>query len=89
MLSLNRGFSAPIKVTSNVSADDLRFLAAHDTDPFNRWQAVQTLAHALLVDNVAAIRAGRAPREDDGLIDGARRRARRSRRSSRPSSRWC
>jgi aminopeptidase N len=67
VLSLNRGFSAPIKVTSNVSAEDLKFLAAHDSDPFNRWQAVQSLANALLTENVAAIRAGRAPREDDGL----------------------
>ena len=62
VLSLNRGFSAPIKVTSNVSADDLRFLAAHDSDPFNRWQAVQSLAQTLLADNVAAIRRRAARR---------------------------
>ncbi len=59
VLSLNRGFSAPIKLTSNVSAEDLKFLAAHDSDPFNRWQAIQSLANTLLVDNVAAIRAGK------------------------------
>jgi aminopeptidase N len=68
VLSLNRGFSAPIKVTSNISGGDLRFLAAHDSDPFNRWQAIQSLANALLIDNVAAIRAGRAPRDDEGLV---------------------
>lgn len=68
VLSLNRGFSAPIKVTSNVSAEDLKFLAAHDSDPVNRWQAVQSLANTMLADNVAAIRAGRAPRDDDGII---------------------
>ena len=68
MLSLNRGFSAPIKLTSNVSAEDLKFLAARDSDPFNRWQAVQSLANTLLVDNVAAIRAGGTPRDDEGLI---------------------
>ena len=68
VLSFNRGFSAPITVRSNVADDDLKFLAAHDSDPFNRWQAVQSLAHALLADNVAAIGAGRAPREDAGLI---------------------
>ena len=62
VLSLNRGFSAPVKIVANQSADDLRFLAAHDTDPFNRWQAVQTLATSLLIDNVAALRAGRTPR---------------------------
>jgi aminopeptidase N len=67
--SLNRGFSAPIKLVVNLSGDDLRFLAAHDRDPFNRWQAVQTLASRLLVDNVAALRAGEAPRQDRGLFD--------------------
>src|SRR3954467_11275305 len=68
VLSLNRGFSAPVKVTANVSPEDLKFLAAHDSDPFNRWQSVQSLANALLVDNVAAIRDGGTPREDEGLI---------------------
>ena len=50
------------------TAADLAFLAAHDSDPFNRWQAVQSLANALLIENVAAIRAGGAPREDEALI---------------------
>ena len=67
--SLNRGFSAPIKLAADLSADDLRFLAAHDADPFGRWQALQTLATSLLVDNSAAVRAGTAAREDHGLLD--------------------
>jgi len=68
--SLNRGFSAPIKLSTNLSGGDLRFLAAHDADPFNRWQALQTLATRLLVDNTAALRTNRAPRQDPGLLDG-------------------
>jgi len=67
--SLNRGFSAPIKLIANLGADDLRFLAAHDADPFNRWQALQTLATRLLVDNTAALRANGAVRQDSGLLD--------------------
>jgi aminopeptidase N len=67
--SLNRGFSAPIKLSANLSADDLRFLAAHDADPFNRWQALQTLATRLLLDNTAASRASRPARQDPGLMD--------------------
>ena len=47
--SLNRGFSAPLKLTANISANDLQFLAARDPDSFNRWQALQTLATRLLV----------------------------------------
>ncbi len=66
--SLNRGFSAPVKVALPLEADDLRFLAAHDDDPFNRWQAVQTLAMTLLKANVTALRAGAPTRQDDGLM---------------------
>jgi len=68
ILSLNRGFSAPVKVTANISVEDLKFLAAHDSDPFNRWQAIQTLATALLTENVATLRAGGTMREDEGLM---------------------
>ena len=66
--SLNRGFSAPVKLTANLRAGDLAFLAAHDTDPFNRWQAVQTLATALLIENVAAHRADKPRRAADELV---------------------
>src|SRR5262249_4597821 len=63
-LSLNRGFAAPIKVSVNAGTDDLKFLAAHDADPFNRWQAVQSLASAILI----GIATGRtqARREEEG-----------------------
>ncbi|MBV9426109.1 MAG: aminopeptidase N [Bradyrhizobiaceae bacterium] len=66
-LSLNRGFAAPIKVSLNAGADDLKFLAAHDSDPFNRWQAVQSLATGILIDGAVG-RAGKA-QADAGLID--------------------
>jgi aminopeptidase N len=68
VLSINRGFSAPIKLVTDLSGDDLAFLAAHDSDPFNRWQALQTTAMRLLIDNVTAIRAGKTPRSDDKLM---------------------
>ena len=69
VMSLNRNFSAPVRVVANLSGDELRFLAANDSDPFNRWQAVQSLATRLLTDNVAAIRTGGATRSDEGLLD--------------------
>jgi aminopeptidase N len=68
VLSINRGFTAPIKLVTDLDLDDLAFLAAHDADPFNRWQALQTISTRLLIDNVAAIRAGQTPRSDDKLI---------------------
>jgi aminopeptidase N len=67
--SFNRGFSAPVKLTANLTAENLSFLAARDSDPFNRWQALQTLATRLLTDNVTALRSGGTARADRGLID--------------------
>ena len=42
--SLLRGFSAPIKLTTDLSDADLRFLMVHDQDGFNKWEAGQKLA---------------------------------------------
>ncbi|HEU4519654.1 MAG TPA: aminopeptidase N, partial [Microvirga sp.] len=47
--SLFRGFSAPVKVALDLESRDLLALLRHDTDPFNRWQASQTVALRLLV----------------------------------------
>ncbi|MGZ3733260.1 MAG: aminopeptidase N, partial [Parachlamydiaceae bacterium] len=44
VLSINRNFAAPIKIEMDVSKSDLLFLMAHDSDPFNRWEAGQKLA---------------------------------------------
>ncbi len=49
VLSLNRNFSAPVKLAANISEDDLLFLVTHDSDPFNRWEACQKYATDLLV----------------------------------------
>jgi aminopeptidase N len=69
VVSINRGFSAPVKITAANPRDGyLAFLAAHDTDPFNRWQAIQSLATTLLIDNVAARRDGAPKRGADALI---------------------
>jgi aminopeptidase N len=42
--SILRGFSAPVKLETDLSDDDLRLLQVHDTDGFNKWEAGQTLA---------------------------------------------
>ncbi|MEI7713098.1 MAG: aminopeptidase N [Rhodospirillales bacterium] len=65
--SLLRGFSAPVKL-SGVSRDRLQFLAAHDTDPFARWEAGQQYATALLLDMVAAIQRGEDPIVEPALV---------------------
>ncbi|WP_306146558.1 MULTISPECIES: aminopeptidase N [unclassified Roseibium] len=55
-VSLLRGFSAPVRLTHDQSADDLAFLAKHDSDPYNRWQTVQTLATKTLLARTEAVR---------------------------------
>src|SRR5581483_11866421 len=57
-----------VKVSLPIESDDLRLLAAHDSDPFNRWQSVQTLAMSLLTANAAALHTGASAREDEGLL---------------------
>ncbi|HEX2545643.1 MAG TPA: aminopeptidase N, partial [Ramlibacter sp.] len=42
--SLLRGFSAPVILEYDYSDQQLLALLAHDTDPFNRWEAAQRLA---------------------------------------------
>ena len=49
VLSLNRGFSAPVAITADQTGADLVFLAAHDDDPFARFEAFQSLVVRHLV----------------------------------------
>ncbi len=61
--SLLRNFSAPVKL-SGVSRDRLRFLAAHDSDPFVRWESGQQYAAGLLLEMTRA-----DPEVEPGLIE--------------------
>ncbi|MFC3061116.1 aminopeptidase N [Paenirhodobacter populi] len=46
--SILRGFSAPVVLERQTSAEEQAFLLANDTDPFNRWEAGRNLARATL-----------------------------------------
>ena len=52
VLSINRGFSAPIVITTPQSLEDLIFLAQHDDDEFARYEAMQQLVVQYLVGAV-------------------------------------
>ena len=54
--SLLRGFSAPVSIAPFLDAAALGHLAAHDDDPFARWDAVQRLG----VDCIRALAADAA-----------------------------
>ena len=43
VLSLLRGFSAPVRALFDWSDEELAFLMAHDSDEFSKWEAAQTL----------------------------------------------
>ena len=57
--SLLRGFSAPVLLDDGLSDADLLVLLAHDSDPFNRWEAGQRLGLARI--RAAMGDAGAAP----------------------------
>ena len=69
VISLGRGFSAPVIFDFDQSQEDLVFLMAHDSDGFNRWQAGQTLANQLIMQAVQQIQHGTAVSWPDLYLD--------------------
>ncbi|GJL81445.1 MAG: aminopeptidase N [marine bacterium B5-7] len=67
--SLLRGFSAPVKLDAGLDRRALAILMAHDTDPFNRWDAGQRLALNEILNGVDSIAKGRTPQFDRIFID--------------------
>lgn len=59
IISVLRGFSAPVKLRINRTHEELAFLLRHDSDPFNRWEAGQQLALQILLQCVADIQQQR------------------------------
>jgi len=53
VLSALRGFSAPVTLASRAPARDRYVLMAADPDLFNRWEAAQELARALIMGRAA------------------------------------
>ncbi len=78
VLSINRGFSAPVVLATDRSAADLAFLSAHDDDPFARYEAMQQLMLDTLVAGAegrgvdhAAVIAAVGNTLDDAALDPA------------------
>ncbi|PUB18864.1 aminopeptidase N [Yoonia sediminilitoris] len=63
--SIQRDFSAPVILDYPQSNKDLAFLLAHDTDPFNKWDAGRRLAQDVLL---RMVRDDAAP--DAAYLDG-------------------
>ena len=67
MLSINRGFSAPVIVDCARAPGELAWLAAHDDDPFARYEALQQL----MLDTLVATVSGEAA-ERGAVVDAVR-----------------
>lgn len=67
--SLLRGFSAPVILDYRYTDTQLLTLLAHDTDPFNRWEAAQRLA---VIRALAFLREGGEVRLDADYLEAMR-----------------
>ncbi|HVK60757.1 MAG TPA: aminopeptidase N [Bdellovibrionales bacterium] len=68
VLSLLRGFSAPVKADFERSDVELGFLIANDTDGFSRWEAAQTLVVRMVRDLVEDFSAKRTLRNPVSVV---------------------
>ncbi len=66
--SLLRNFSAPVIVEYDYTNDQLAFLLAHDSDPFNRWEAGQRLATRELLTLASRAASGASLQLDDSVV---------------------
>ena len=69
IVSLLRGFSAPVKLTLNRSLEELAFLLIHDPDTFNRWEAGQQLASLIILELVKDFQSGKQLQLTPILVD--------------------
>jgi aminopeptidase N len=67
VLSINRGFSAPVIIESDRTPADLALLSAHDDDPFARYEALQQL----MLDTLIAGINGQAS-DSEAVVDAIR-----------------
>jgi aminopeptidase N len=58
--SILRDFSAPVVLDVDYTDDELAFLMAHDSDPFNRWEAGQRLATRRMLALTEAVQSDNA-----------------------------
>jgi len=66
-ISVLQDFSAPVTLETDFTTDDLLRLMGADPNPFNRWEAGQTLARELMADLAKAIESGKTPPANKAL----------------------
>jgi aminopeptidase N len=74
VISALRDFSAPVRIHQERDFDELAFLLAHDSDPFNRWDAGQNFASRIILSAIELIQAGaQLSSVDNRLIESYRK----------------
>ena len=71
VVSINRGFTAPVVIDRALAREDLVFLAAHDDDPFARSEALQELAVSHLVGTASGALSDEDKAAGEAAIIGA------------------
>lgn len=73
VVSLLRGFSAPVTLKMPRSLDELAFLLSHDSDTFNRWEADQQLATQAIFQLIDSIELGRPLQLEPIVVEAYRK----------------
>ncbi len=69
VVSVLRGFSAPVKCYTGYDDEYRKFIFAHDSDEFNRWDAGQSLFTGMLLNMIRDIKAGKNAIPDGSVIE--------------------
>ncbi len=67
MVSAFRGFSAPVKLTTDMTDDEFAQLMSCDSDPFNQWEAFQQYASRVMLEMITS--RSESPHFFAGLVD--------------------
>jgi aminopeptidase N len=69
LLSVGRGFSAPVHFKTSADRRTRADLMRRDTDDFNRWEAAQSLAREIVIEMSKTAASGGAPKGDPIFVD--------------------
>ncbi|MCK5664429.1 MAG: DUF3458 domain-containing protein, partial [Thiotrichaceae bacterium] len=69
VVSLLRGFSAPVNLKMQQSLDELAFLLSYDTDTFNRWEAGQKMSGKIIFGLIEDLQQGRDMQLNSCLVE--------------------
>lgn len=69
VLSVLRGFTAPVKVQMDQSREELAFLMSHDQDLYNRWDSAFKMSTGVLMEIITYLKDKRKPEIDPLYVE--------------------